>query len=1315
MKIGVLSLHSHVGGGLFQYTQAVIRALDNWNIGEKALFLSKDTAAQMVRGLKSDWQVVIFPKDIPVLSMSGGTQDGSCSVLVKEKGFNRRLRNFLCSFDVSLMLYPAPSFYSFEAGIPYLTAVHDLQHRLQPEFPEVSAEGEWFRREYLFANSVHFASGVLVDSEVGKEDVLNCYGDLISAEKVFPLPYTCALEVNSYRNVQQNRSVKEKYQLPDKYLYYPAQFWLHKNHARLIHALHNLRVEYGLEIPLVLTGSNTGPRHERRDLVFQNCVTLSRQLGVADLIHYLGYVPEEDVPALYSMAVALVFPTFFGPTNIPIIEAWHFDCPVITSDIRGVREQVGDAALLVDPFSAESIQQGMLLLWQDEKKRMDLIEKGRKKIQESSFDLFRENLFNIIERASKDLPLLRVGESSKGEVIVSAIVSTYNSEKFLAGCLQDLENQTIADHLEIIVVDSGSEQNERAIVETFQRQYSNIIYIRTEERETIYAAWNRAIRIARGKYITNANTDDRHHPQAFEKMIQVLEQDERVGVVYFDSAVTRQENSNLETAPLVGRFRWPEFDRKLLFQVCFIGPQPMWRRELHEKYGLFGEDYKVAGDYDFWLRVSDKTEFFHIPEVLGLYYESLESVEHQFPQYAAVESERAREKYWRAEDGSKPHPGGYYLERFESAVAIHQLLEPPLVSVVVPTYNRPQYLQRALASIAQQSYSNLEVIVVNDAGEDVRGVIRDFEKERAIRYIVHEHNQGAGAARNTGFSVAQGKYITFLDDDDVFYPHHIRTLVDCLEKNNREVVAAYTDAIEAVFDYSTESPKEVERKVTYSEDFNFENLLAYNYIPILTLMFRREVLASVGGFDTGLAALEDWEWLIRLASAGKFVHVPVVTAEYEVKQRGTSRNQLTLETIQKLYLEIYRRHHSLRTSALAEKCSGIYRAMVGRDLRADAPDLFQSEVSARDGRTVFEFSPEKILAYVRGLLERNDMVSAENWLQRAVASFPQDVMLLNTYGTVLGKLGKLREAQLVFQRLVALQPNSVLAYSNLASVLVMAAELEAAEKIILQALRLDPSDEISNRLYNLIQQKKIAADSKVVEDGYPDHYPSIFLYKAIFPSGVKFRVTNPTERYRVTEEEEDVRFLLEKLSSRHILFDIGACIGVYSLHAARKCRQVFAFEPDVGFRQHLERNIMLNELTNVIVIPWAVSDKGGVLKLFTDGTAGKSPSLVNTGFTEEVEVETYTLDEKVNSGELPAPDVIKMDIEGAEILALRGMVNLLNSHLPKYVFIEIHPKLLLGFSSTKEEVLDIFSAAGYQAIYQKQRDLEEHYLFSPVG
>ena len=94
---------------------------------------------------------------------------------------------------------------------------------------------------------------------------------------------------------------------------------------------------------------------------------------------------------------------------------------------------------------------------------------------------------------------------------VSAIVSAYNSEKYMAGRLQNLIDCSLyqRNQLEIIVVDSCSQQNEGQCVNEFMRQFKHIVYIRTAQRESVYGAWNRGIRLANGKYIINANTDDR--------------------------------------------------------------------------------------------------------------------------------------------------------------------------------------------------------------------------------------------------------------------------------------------------------------------------------------------------------------------------------------------------------------------------------------------------------------------------------------------------------------------------------------------------------------------------------------------------------------------------------------------------------------------------------------------------------------------------------------------------------------------------------------------------------------------------------------
>jgi glycosyltransferase involved in cell wall biosynthesis len=209
---------------------------------------------------------------------------------------------------------------------------------------------------------------------------------------------------------------------------------------------------------------------------------------------------------------------------------------------------------------------------------------------------------------------------------VTAIVSTYNSERYIRGCLDSLVSQTLGSALEILVVNSGSQQGEEAIVQEYQRKHSNIRYVRTE-RETIYASWARAVAMARGKYLTNANTDDAHRSDALEKMASELDRRD-VGIVYSDTFITSKENETFErnTASLV--WNQPDFSVRQMLMYCPFGPQPMWKRSVHEEIGNFDPKYTIAGDYEFFLRIAWKYGAYHIPEILGLFLLHEKSLSH---------------------------------------------------------------------------------------------------------------------------------------------------------------------------------------------------------------------------------------------------------------------------------------------------------------------------------------------------------------------------------------------------------------------------------------------------------------------------------------------------------------------------------------------------------------------------------------------------------------------------------------------------------------------------------------------------------------
>ena len=300
---------------------------------------------------------------------------------------------------VDLMVYSAPSPVPFLAGVPYILAVHDLQHRLQPEFPEVSANGEWEWREHVFRHGIENALLVLADSETSKEDILTFYGDRIDADRIKILPLEPPPYLSPEVPDEDRRRVRERYGLPERYFFYPAQFWPHKNHINLVEAL-GVLAGRGLRPHLAFAGSTTSPIRQR---AYQEVVARAHELGLEGNVHLLGYVAQEDMPALYAEAVALAMPTFFGPSNIPPTEAWTVGCPVLTSDIRGIREQSGNAAVLVDPRSPDAIADGLERLWEDKSLRSALVEHGRERLAAFTHEDYVRRVTEIMDEAAKRL------------------------------------------------------------------------------------------------------------------------------------------------------------------------------------------------------------------------------------------------------------------------------------------------------------------------------------------------------------------------------------------------------------------------------------------------------------------------------------------------------------------------------------------------------------------------------------------------------------------------------------------------------------------------------------------------------------------------------------------------------------------------------------------------------------------------------------------------------------------------------------------------------------------------------------------------
>ena len=376
----------------------------------------------------------------------------------------------------------------------------------------------------------------------------------------------------------------------------------------------------------------------------------------------------------------------------------------------------------------------------------------------------------------------RISETAP-KYLVSAIVSAYNSEKYIRGCLEALENQTIADKLEIIVVDSGSQQNEAAIVKEFQQRYNNIKYIRTE-RETIYGAWNRAVKASSGKYITNANTDDRHYSDALESLADALEKNPDKAVSYGNQHFVSEIGGEI----IRERRSKQGGHLEMLSGQFWLESQPMWRRDLHNTIGYFDEQFFCGGDYEFWIRATQHFELIYIDKftgkrfvgdsVVSRVHKELQSLEVRIIAQSYEYAIQTREpigkhgisgdarfadwpeiKAWNRMVAAKL--SGRQRQSSDEIVDVKDMRTgcKPKLSVVAIETDATKW--QCIQSLVSQSYQNFELILIAYRNLPSQSDLAAFAGRVCI--IQLKEDIGAAFARNVGIAYAKGDFLAYLD------------------------------------------------------------------------------------------------------------------------------------------------------------------------------------------------------------------------------------------------------------------------------------------------------------------------------------------------------------------------------------------------------------------------------------------------------------------------------------------------------------------------------------------------------------------------
>jgi glycosyltransferase involved in cell wall biosynthesis len=317
--------------------------------------LQRDTPAVAKRVLRAAYAGLQVP-----LRRAGGRDQFT---LERSDGFYESLAPHVVHFPYQSMSLTA---------LPTIFAPWDLQHLHYPQF---------FTREQVRWRDFHYrewcrrATALEVGSHWARDDVIARY--VLPGAKVHAIARGAPVQAYALDEAAL-RGAARTLHLPERFCLYPAQTWRHKNHLRLLDALALLRDRDGERLHLVCTGRKNDfwPHVERR----------IRELDLQSLVTFLGYVPPIRLRALYRLAEFVVYPSLFEGGGLPVVEAFVEGAPLACANATCLPEQAGDAALLFDPLSVDSIAAALRALHRDRALRLQLRERGANRVRHLTWE-----------------------------------------------------------------------------------------------------------------------------------------------------------------------------------------------------------------------------------------------------------------------------------------------------------------------------------------------------------------------------------------------------------------------------------------------------------------------------------------------------------------------------------------------------------------------------------------------------------------------------------------------------------------------------------------------------------------------------------------------------------------------------------------------------------------------------------------------------------------------------------------------------------------------------------------------------------------
>ena len=390
-KVGIFIDSRKKSGGAYQELLYTIKAIKKEN-KDKIKFVIIATSKNLDLELeKIDFEIHYFSLN-PLSRYIAFLRNFSPLIrkIKKFYFFQNKFENFLKSKSVDLVYFVGPSQYSlYLEDIKFFLTVPDVSVRENLEFPEIVDNSEFLRKDYIFHKSLPRALGIITNSEIIKERISFFYK--ILKDRIFIINHKPSIAIEEFEKIdlKLQSTIRDNFNLPKDYIFYPAMYLPHKNHKTLIEALEVLKKENANQhLKLVCCGNDIG--------YLENLKLFSKKLGLEKEIIFLDFVKDEYLPYLYLDSSMLIMPSLIGPTNIPPWEAFKMKKPVIYSDLKGISDVLGNSVHYVDPLNAQEIASSINKILSDSSYRENLIKQGSIKLEEKKKLNDFSNFFKII-------------------------------------------------------------------------------------------------------------------------------------------------------------------------------------------------------------------------------------------------------------------------------------------------------------------------------------------------------------------------------------------------------------------------------------------------------------------------------------------------------------------------------------------------------------------------------------------------------------------------------------------------------------------------------------------------------------------------------------------------------------------------------------------------------------------------------------------------------------------------------------------------------------------------------------------------------